>query len=104
MLGVGGGVIVIPALMFFFDASDLIAKWTSLCTVIPWPLSATLGNTRRKNVDLRGGLFMGVTACLASPPGLLTATTITPLWSNIAFSVLIAANTVQLIVRKMRRR
>ncbi|MDQ0728820.1 sulfite exporter TauE/SafE family protein [Microbacterium sp. W4I20] len=104
VLGVGGGVIVVPALMFFFGASDLIAKGTSLFMMIPGSLSATLGNMRRKNVDLRGGLFVGATACLASPLGLLTATAITPLWSNIAFSVLIAAITVQLIVRNLRRR
>lgn len=67
-------------------------------------LSAVLGNMRRENVDLRGGLSIGVTACLASPLGLLTATAITPPWHNIAFSVLIAAITVQLIVRKMRGR
>lgn len=104
VLGVGGGVIVVPALMFFFGASDLIAKGTSLFMMIPGSISATIGNVRRDNVDLRGGLCVGIAACLASPLGLLTATAITPLWSNIAFSVLIAAITVQLVVRNLRQR
>lgn len=59
---------------------------------------------RRKDVDLRGGLFVEVAACLASPLGLFTTTAITPLWSNIAFSVLIAEIAVQLIRRNLRRR
>lgn len=104
VLGVGGGIIVVPALMFFFGASDLIAKGTSLFMMIPGSISATFGNLRRGNVDLRGGLFLGVAACLASPLGILTATSLTPLWSNIAFSALIAAITVQLVVRNLRRR
>jgi uncharacterized protein len=103
VLGVGGGVIVVPALMFFFGASDLIAKGTSLFMMIPGSISATVGNLRRGNVDLRGGLCVGIAACLASPLGLLTATAITPLWSNIAFSALITAITVQLVVRNIRR-
>lgn len=102
VLGAGGGVV--PALMFFFGANDLIAKGTSFFMMIPGSLSATLGNMRRKNVDLRGGLFVEVAACLASPLGLFTTTAITPLWSNIAFSVLIAEITVQLIRRNLRRR
>ncbi|WP_125133157.1 sulfite exporter TauE/SafE family protein [Microbacterium sp. 10M-3C3] len=104
VLGVGGGIIVVPALMFFFGASDLVAKGTSLFMMIPGSISATIGNARRGNVDLRGGLAIGIAACCASPLGLLTATAITPLWSNIAFSVLIAAITVQLVVRNIRRR
>lgn len=104
VLGVGGGVIVVPALMFFFGASDLIAKGTSLFMMIPGSISGTAGNLKRGNVDLRGGLCVGIAACLASPLGLLTATAITPLWSNIAFSVLLAAIIVQLVVRNLRRR
>lgn len=103
VLGAGGGGVV-PAFMFFFGANDLIAKGTSFFMMIPGSLSATLGNMRRKNVDLRGGLFVEVAACLASPLGLFTTTAITPLWSNIAFSVLIAEITVQLIRRNLRRR
>lgn len=53
---------------------------------------------------ISGGLFVEVAACLASPLGLFTTTAITPLWSNIAFSVLIAEITVQLIRRNLRRR
>lgn len=104
VLGVGGGILVVPALMFFFGASDLVAKGTSLFMMIPGSISATIGNVRRSNVDLRGGLCIGIAACIASPLGLLTATAITPLWSNIAFSILIAAITIQLVVRNLRTR
>ena len=104
LLGVGGGIIVVPALIFFFGASDLIAKGTSLLMMIPGSISATIGNARRRNFDWRIALFVGGAACVASPIGLLTATAITPLASNIAFSVLTVAVAVQLIVKHVRTR
>lgn len=102
ILGVGGGIVVVPALMFFFGASDLIAKGTSLFMMIPGSLSGSIGNLRRNNVDLRGGLCVGIAACLASPLGLLTATSISAFASNVAFSVLLAAITLQLVVKNIR--
>lgn len=104
VLGVGGGIIIVPALLFFFGASDLIAKGTSLFMMIPGSLSATIGNARRHNVDVRGGLCVGVAACVASPLGLLTASAISPLASNIVFSALLTAIIIQLVVRDLRRR
>lgn len=35
LLGVGGGIVVVPALMLLFGASDLVAKGTSLLMMIP---------------------------------------------------------------------
>lgn len=104
MLGVGGGIIVVPALVLLFGAGDLIAKGTSLLMMVPGSVSATIGNAKRKNLDVRVAVTIGLTACAASPLGLLTATAISPLWSNIAFSVLVVAVAVQLVVKQLRRR
>ena len=48
LLGVGGGIIVVPALMILFGTSDLIAKGTSLLMMIPTAVSGTIGNIRRQ--------------------------------------------------------
>ncbi|MDR5699378.1 sulfite exporter TauE/SafE family protein [Agromyces aerolatus] len=104
LLGVGGGIIVVPILMFFFGASDLVAKGTSLLMMVPGSISATIGNTRRRNVDLRAAGVVGLAACVASPLGLLTATAISPFWSNVTFSVLLTGICVQLVVKHIRSR
>ncbi len=39
LIGVGGGIIVVPALMLLFGTSDLIAKGTSLLMMIPAAIS-----------------------------------------------------------------
>lgn len=102
LLGVGGGVIVVPVLMFFFGASDLIAKGTSLLMLIPGSISGTLGNLRRGNVDLRSALFLGVTAGVLSPVGSIFAVYLDPFWSNAAFSVLLAFVLVQMLIKMIR--
>ncbi|WP_217136176.1 sulfite exporter TauE/SafE family protein [Leucobacter chinensis] len=102
LLGVGGGVVVVPALMFFFGASDLIAKGTSLIMLIPGSISGTLGNVKRGNVDLRSALFLGVTAGVLSPVGSLIAVYISPFWSNVAFSILLAYVLGQMVFKALR--
>lgn len=102
LLGVGGGVVVVPILMFFFGSSDLIAKGTSLIMLIPGSISGTLGNARRHNVDIRSAAILGISASVLSPIGSVVATYISPFWSNVAFSILLAVILVQMIVKAVR--
>jgi len=102
LLGVGGGVVVVPVLMFFFGASDLIAKGTSLIMLIPGSISGTLGNAKRRNVDLRSAAVLGIAASLLSPIGSVIATHISPFWSNAAFSLLLAFVLGQMLWRTLR--
>ncbi|WP_127793816.1 sulfite exporter TauE/SafE family protein [Agromyces sp. LHK192] len=104
LFGVGGGIITTPVLMFFFGASDVVAKGTSLLMMVPGSISATIGNTRRRNVDLRVAVIVGLSACAASPLGVLTSHALTPFWSNAAFSVFLTAVAVQLVVKHVRSR
>lgn len=102
LLGVGGGIVVVPALMFFFGASDLIAKGTSLLMMIPTAVSGTLGNVRRRNVDLGAAVLVGVAACTTTALGAWFATLIDPFVGNILFALFVAAIAVQMIVRALR--
>lgn len=102
LLGIGGGVVVVPALMFFFGANDLMAKGTSLIMLIPGSLSGTVGNVMRRNVDLRAALFVGILAATASPFGTIIAGIFEPLWLNIAFSVLLAVVFLQMLLRMLK--
>ncbi|TCK44892.1 hypothetical protein EDF60_0108 [Leucobacter luti] len=104
LLGVGGGVVVVPILMFFFGASDLIAKGTSLIMLIPGSISGTLGNARRRNVDLRAAAILGIAASILSPLGSVIATHVPPFWSNVAFSLLLAFVLGQMLVKTLKNR
>jgi uncharacterized membrane protein YfcA len=104
LFGVGGGIMVVPALIVAFGASDLIAKGSSLLMMVPGSISATIGNARRHNVDPVMAALIGIPACLLSPLGVWAAQSIPPQGANIAFSVLIAAVVAQLVSRELRAR
>ena len=65
LLGVGGGVLMVPALVIFLNQSQLHAEATSLLAIV---LVATLGAWRQRgygNLRLRDGIIIG----LLSPVG-----------------------------------
>jgi uncharacterized membrane protein YfcA len=67
LLGVGGGVLFVPALVFFLGLSQLHAEATSLLAVVP---VAAVGAWRQHgygNVRMRDGIVVG----LLSPLGVL---------------------------------
>lgn len=102
LLGVGGGVIIVPVLMFFFGASDLVAKGTSLVMLVPGSVSGTLANSRRRNVDMRSAVVLGIAASVLAPVGSLVAANITPFVSNALFSILLGLILIQMLVRTVR--
>ncbi len=104
LLGVGGGIIVVPALMLLFGTSDLIARGTSLLMMIPTALSGTFGNLRRKNVNLLGAALVGGAACTTTALGAFITKSLDPFSANIIFAVFLFFITVQIIVRAIRGR
>lgn len=103
VLGVGGGIIIVPVLMFFFGASDIVAKGTSLAMMIPGSLSGTVANVRRGNVDLTSAAIIGLAACATVPLGVIVANAIDPFWANVTFSLYLAVIAVQMLVRRLRQ-
>ena len=75
LLGVGGGAILVPSLSILFDASDLIARGTSL-----------LANVRRRMVHAKVGLIIGIVAALTAPLGTWIAEAMTPRTGEILFA------------------
>lgn len=104
LLGIGGGVVVVPALMLLFGTSDLIAKGTSLLMMIPTAISGTVGNIKRRNVDLAAAIIIGVAACTTTALGAWIATLVSPLVANILFAVYLAYIAFQMAMKAVRSR
>ena len=58
LLGVGGGIVIVPVLFFVFqrfgvspESSMLIATATSLATIVPTSISSILSHNKKGNVD-----------------------------------------------------
>lgn len=98
LLGIGGGVIIVPLLVVVFGASDLVAKGTSLLVMIATGLSGTIANLRRRNVDPPAALVIGVAAAVATPVGAGAAHALEPAVANAVFAVFLAVVMIRMLV------
>lgn len=104
LIGVGGGVVVVPVLMLAFGTSDLEAKGTSLLMMIPTAISGTVGNLRHRNVDLTAAAMIGVAACTTTALGAWIATMIDPFAGNMLFAVYLVFIVAQMVRKALRGR
>lgn len=103
LLGVGGGVVVVPALILLFDASDLVAKGTSLLMMIPTALSGTIGNVKRRNADLRAAAWIAGGSCVTTVVGAQLARILDPAVATPLFAVFLIVIAVQLAFKARKR-
>lgn len=104
LLGVGGGIMVVPILIGFFGLTTFDAKGSSLFMQIPAALVGTLTNMRFGMVDLKAGAFIGVVAALVSYAGVVTSAILPSVLANILFAAVMAYTAVQFAVRAVRAR
>jgi uncharacterized protein len=104
LIGVGGGIVVVPVLMLAFGTSDLVAKGTSMLMMIPTAISGTIGNLRNRNVDLVAAAFVGVSACTTTALGAWLATIIDPALANMLFAAYLVVIAVQMALKAIRGR
>ena len=104
LLGVGGGIMVVPILIGFFGLTTFDAKGSSLFMQIPAALVGTLTNMRFGMVDLKAGALIGVVAALVSYAGVVTSAILPSALANILFAAVMAYTAVQFAVRAVRAR
>jgi uncharacterized protein len=76
LLGVGGGVLFVPALVVFADESQLGAAATSLVAVTVMAVVGTARQRRYGNIRLRDGLVIGALAPVGVIAGVVLANTL----------------------------
>ena len=104
LFGIGGGVIVIPALMLFLGQSDLVAKSVSLLAMAPGSLSGSLSHLRYETASLRDGAWVSLGAIVTTPVGALAAFGLTPQAAAILFGALTLFVATSLIYRALKDR
>jgi uncharacterized membrane protein YfcA len=62
MLGVGGGILFVPALVIFLGLSQVDAEATSLLAIIPVALVGAASQRRYGNLRLRDAVLLGALA------------------------------------------
>ena len=89
LLGVGGGVVMVPAMVVGFGMVPVVAKGTSVTVIIPTSIMGTWRNRTRNNVDLRLAATAGVIGATTAVVGAIIADQMSPELSNVLFGVLL---------------
>ncbi|MDE0115627.1 MAG: sulfite exporter TauE/SafE family protein [bacterium] len=96
-MGVGGGVIMIPAMILLFGFLDPTAKGTSLLVILPTSIIGTLRNRRSGNIEPRAALAVGASGVVTAFVGALGASALSARLSGILFAILLMASAVQML-------
>ena len=89
LIGVGGGVLFVPALVIFLDQSQLDAVSTSLLAIVPVAIVGTWRQHRYGNVRLREAAMIGALSPLGVGLGVLLSNTLPERALELAFAALI---------------
>jgi uncharacterized protein len=98
MLGIGGGVLLVPGLVIFLDESQLSGEATSLLAIVPVALVGAWRQHRYGNLRLRDGLIVGA----LSPIGVLAGTVAANALSERALELLFAGMQIYVAFELLR--
>ena len=99
MLGVGGGGIIVPLLIFWLGYEAREATGTSLVAIIPIALMAAVGQGLYGNVDLDYGILIGIPAIAGVVAGTALQQRVPERAIALMFGVLMIAIAIELVVR-----
>jgi len=102
LLGVGGGVIMVPAMMMLLQLPAAVAKGTSVAVIIPTSIMGTLRNRSKKNVDLRAAAILGFGGILSAVVGGWISARMSDTLSNVLFATLLLVVAVRLLLQIRR--
>jgi uncharacterized protein len=102
LLGVGGGVLFVPALAIFLDESQLTAEATSLLAIVPVAAAGACRQHRYGNVRLRDGLLVGALSPLGVVAGVALANAVSERVLELSFAALVLLIAIRLAVRAIR--
>jgi uncharacterized protein len=102
LLGVGGGVLFVPALAIFMDQSQVQAEATSLLAIVPVAAVAVWRQLGYGNVRVREGLVIGVLSPVGVGIGVVVANAVSQRALELIFAGLALFIATQLVIRALR--
>ena len=102
LLGVGGGVLFVPALVIFMNESQVGAEATSLLAIVPVAMVAVWRQLGYGNVRVREGLVIGALSPVGVAIGVVTSNTIPERALELTFAGLALVIAAQLLFRVFR--
>lgn len=104
LLGVGGGIVLVPAMIVLLGLPPVVAKGTSLAVIIPTAVMGTWRNRRRDNADLRAAALLGASGIVTAFVGAWVADAMDDDLSNVLFAALLLVVALRLLRDVARHR
>ena len=102
LLGVGGGILFVPALAIFLDETQVRAEATSLLAIVPVALVAVWRQLGYGNVRVRDGLVIGALSPVGVAIGVVASNEISQRALELIFAGLALVIATQLVMRALR--
>jgi uncharacterized membrane protein YfcA len=102
LLGVGGGIVMVPAMVVGFGIPAAVAKGTSLAVIIPTSIMGTLRNRSNSNVDLRLAAVVGIAGVVSAYLASKISVGLAETTSNRLFALLLTAVAVRMMWQFVR--
>jgi uncharacterized protein len=99
LLGVGGGILFVPALTLMVSLSQVKAEATSLLAIIPVALVGALRQFRYGNVKVRDGAIVGALSALGVLAGVALANVLPERALRLGFAGLMVVVATQFLRR-----
>jgi uncharacterized protein len=99
LLGVGGGILFVPALTIFLGQGQLHAESTSLLAIVPVALVGAWRQRGYGNVRLRDGIVIGVLSPIGIVIGVLVSNAVSQRALELGFAALLLLVATQLARR-----
>jgi uncharacterized membrane protein YfcA len=97
LLGVGGGVVMVPAMIVLFHIPPVVAKGTSAAVIIPTALMGTWRNRSKGNTHLPAALVIGLSGVVTAAIGGIIAEHMSDTLSNVLFASLLLVVAARLL-------
>jgi uncharacterized membrane protein YfcA len=97
LLGVGGGIVMVPAMVLLLGIPTAVAKGSSLAVIIPTAIVGTQRNLHRRNADLRTATIVGLSGMVSSFLGARVSVGLDEQLSNRLFAALVTVVAVKML-------
>lgn len=102
-MGLGGGVLAVPALVLLFGSEQHVAAGTSLCIMLPNAISGTLAHFRERTISPRTSTTLGLAALAGSCLGITFALQVHALTLKYIFVCFLSAALIKETIALIRR-
>lgn len=103
LLGIGGGVVMVPMMIVFFSELPVIAKGTSAAVIIPTSIMGTWRNHRNSNIDFRIATIVGLAGVPSAIVGGIVADEMSKDLSNALFATLVLVVAARMVLELRRK-